>query len=148
MKPSFEQIHPYIVGVSPMFVVKMPMTPKILWPNSKPNRFLKGKAVSTMRALAKTCFMRDIKAIRYPTWKPMDHVVISCVGVFKTNRRRDSRNFTSSLKAVDDGMVDAGLVEDDSPEYISWLTPHMKYEKGVKSPYILYSIYDPKVLFS
>ena len=148
MIPTFEQIHPYIGEREPAFYVKMPMTPRILWPNIKPNRHVKAKAVAKMRLLAKTCFMRDIPDVRYPVWEPMSHVVIGCVGVFKTNRRRDARNFTASLKSVDDGMVDAGVVMDDSPEYISWLTPQMIYMKGIKEEYIAYNIYDPEVLFS
>jgi hypothetical protein len=40
------------------------------------------------------------------------------------NRRRDSDNLVSGvLKHVLDGLVDAGLVPDDTPDYVSWRPP-------------------------
>ena len=37
---------------------------------------------------------------------------------FKTNRRRDIDNAMGSLKSVYDGIVDSGLVPDDTQEYM------------------------------
>lgn len=36
----------------------------------------------------------------------------------RDNRRRDTDNMVASLKPICDGIVDAGIVEDDTPEYM------------------------------
>lgn len=36
----------------------------------------------------------------------------------KTNRTRDTDNLYPTLKAICDGIIDAGLVHDDSPEFM------------------------------
>ena len=38
-------------------------------------------------------------------------------------RRRDPHNFAPTLKHVIDGLVDAGLWPDDTPEYVRTLEP-------------------------
>lgn len=36
----------------------------------------------------------------------------------RDKRRRDPRNLAPTLKALEDGLVDAGVVPDDTPEYV------------------------------
>jgi crossover junction endodeoxyribonuclease RusA len=38
-------------------------------------------------------------------------------------RRRDPENLIATQKAIIDGLVTAGLVDDDSPEYVTWSMP-------------------------
>lgn len=40
-------------------------------------------------------------------------------------RRRDPHNYSPTLKAVIDGLVDAGLWPDDTPEYVRTLEPRL-----------------------
>lgn len=48
------------------------------------------------------------------------------------NRRRDRINLALVHKAVVDGMVDAGLVPDDSPEFMDEMMPAIHKGKGVR----------------
>ena len=48
----------------------------------------------------------------------------------KTTTRRDADNIVPTLKAMCDGLVDAGVVPDDTPAEMEKLMPVIKYEKG------------------
>lgn len=41
----------------------------------------------------------------------------------KDNRRRDPHNFLPACKAIIDGLIDAGLAPDDTPNYITTTEP-------------------------
>jgi len=48
------------------------------------------------------------------------HINVSADIYFTTNRRRDSQNYASTLyKFLDDALVTAGVIPDDTAEYIS-----------------------------
>jgi hypothetical protein len=47
-----------------------------------------------------------------------------------TRGRRDDENPVSTLKAMCDGLVDAGLVADDTHEFMEKIMPIIRYEKG------------------
>jgi Holliday junction resolvase RusA-like endonuclease len=47
----------------------------------------------------------------------------------KTKRRRDIDNAIGCLKATYDGLVDAGVVEDDTPEFMVRDMPGMNIDK-------------------
>lgn len=49
------------------------------------------------------------------------------------NRRRDVDNLYPTLKALCDGLVDAGVVADDTPEFMEKLAPVIVYEKGCEA---------------
>lgn len=49
---------------------------------------------------------------------------------FPTNRRRDRSNY---CKVLDDAMVEAGLLVDDSPEWYDAELPILRHEAGVSS---------------
>ena len=56
----------------------------------------------------------------------------------RDNRRRDADNLVPTLKALCDGLVDAGLVPDDTPNYMHKHKPevggyYVVYEDGYKS---------------
>lgn len=42
------------------------------------------------------------------------------------NRRRDAINLAPTLKAIEDGLVDYGLVPDDTPEFIEPVMPRIE----------------------
>ncbi|MDH6277494.1 crossover junction endodeoxyribonuclease RusA [Aurantimicrobium minutum] len=48
---------------------------------------------------------------------------VQLVWLVLDNRRRDVDNVVPTLKAMCDGLVDAGLVPDDTPEYMMKLMP-------------------------
>jgi Holliday junction resolvase RusA-like endonuclease len=43
------------------------------------------------------------------------------------NRRRDADNVVPTLKAICDGLVDAGIVPDDTPEFMDKLMPNIQF---------------------
>ena len=47
-----------------------------------------------------------------------------------TQTRRDADNIVPTLKAMCDGIVDAGVVPDDTPDLMDKLMPVIQYEKG------------------
>ena len=56
---------------------------------------------------------------------------VSLVWVVKDHIRRDGgENVAPTLKPMIDGLVDAGVVVDDSPQYVIRDMPKVQYEKG------------------
>jgi crossover junction endodeoxyribonuclease RusA len=50
----------------------------------------------------------------------------------RDKRRRDPINLIATLKAVQDGLVDAGVVPDDTPAYVETATPLIDAPNGKK----------------
>lgn len=51
-------------------------------------------------------------------WEPADRVAIILTYYPADNRRRDRTNIVATYKACVDGCVDAGVIPDDTPEYL------------------------------
>lgn len=62
--------------------------------------------------------------------KPQEHITVQLVWVVTDRRRRDSDNIYPTFKAMCDGLVDAGIVPDDTPEYMTKLAPIIRHEPG------------------
>ncbi len=45
-------------------------------------------------------------------------------------RRRDSDNLVATQKPAVDGLVDAGVIPDDTPEHLTWWSPQIHNEPG------------------
>lgn len=45
-------------------------------------------------------------------------VLVDVIATYRIKRQRDEDNLTASLKPAFDGIVDAGLIPDDSSEYL------------------------------
>ena len=52
--------------------------------------------------------------------KPYQTVRVELHYVPRDKRRRDADNLVATLKPCLDGLVDAGVIADDSPEYVTW----------------------------
>ncbi|WP_427422685.1 hypothetical protein [Lysinibacillus fusiformis] len=50
--------------------------------------------------------------------KGLDRIYIEATFAFRDNRRRDVHNLMPTVKAAVDGLVDYGLIEDDSTKYL------------------------------
>ena len=55
----------------------------------------------------------------------VEHALISLVWVPSTQRRRDPSNLMPTQKAIVDGLVDYGLVPDDTPDYVTEVMPRI-----------------------
>lgn len=53
---------------------------------------------------------------------------------------RDSDNTITSLKPFIDGIIDAGLIEDDSPDHLAWQLPIMYEITKAKPPAIIITV--------
>lgn len=49
-----------------------------------------------------------------------------------TRRRRDQDNYVATLKCALDGLRDAGVLADDTPEHVLWSAPHLLEPDGSK----------------
>ena len=54
---------------------------------------------------------------------PCDRIRVTLIYVPRDKRTRDRDNLVATLKPCIDGLVDAGIVPDDSPEYVTWEPP-------------------------
>jgi crossover junction endodeoxyribonuclease RusA len=104
------------------FVIVLPLPPAILNPNcaisSIGGRFAKAAASKKQRRLACEAVLEaNIMSI------PWGRVKVRPVFACKTKRRRDTDNAIASLKSAYDGIVDSGLIEDDTPEFMERAEP-------------------------
>lgn len=72
------------------------------------------KARATRRVRADTALV--LRAARVP---PCERIVVQLGYTPRDRRRRDTDNLVATLKAVADAVVDAGIVPDDTPEFMS-----------------------------
>lgn len=100
--------------------ITLPLPPKQLSPNAR-SRTWKAKAFAARR-YRKTAYLSTLEAcgnVR-PRW---ERCMAWATFYHATNRRRDSDNAMSSLKAAFDGMRDAGLFVDDHAGVLTILPP-------------------------
>jgi crossover junction endodeoxyribonuclease RusA len=67
------------------------------------------------------------RAARIP---PLTHATVGLVWYVPDRRRRDADNAAGTSKPAADGLVDAGVVPDDAPEYMTMLMPRVVYRRG------------------
>ena len=58
------------------------------------------------------------------------HVTVTLTWVVRDHRRRDADNLVPTLKALCDGLVDASIVPDDTPEFMTKIMPVIRCEPG------------------
>jgi Holliday junction resolvase RusA-like endonuclease len=87
--------------------ISVPLPAKELSPNARVHWRVKAKATKAARENAFAAAIVHGK----PMWKAAS---VLCVFTFKDKRSRDRDNLLSSLKAVFDGLADAGVVANDS----------------------------------
>ena len=61
---------------------------------------------------------------------PLRHCVSTLVWTVPDRRRRDVENVIPTAKPAWDGLVDAGVIVDDTPEWITKLMPRIEYVRG------------------
>lgn len=74
--------------------------------------------------------IRDTTALLARKMTPAKHITVQLVWVVTDKRRRDSDNTYPTFKAMCDGIVDAGVVTDDTPQYMTKLGPTIRHEPG------------------
>lgn len=97
-------------------VLELPWTKPPMSMNDRMHWAQKAKLTKRIRAEAGILACRN----RLPTG--LAHVTVALVYRPRDRRRRDTDNLMPVLKALCDGLVDHGLVTDDTPQ---WMTKHM-----------------------
>lgn len=73
----------------------------------------------------------------------MAHPALTLVWLVTSRHRRDEDNIVPTLKALADGICDAGVVEDDTPEHMHKAMPIIAYAKGnPKAPGLYLVVWD------
>lgn len=97
--------------------IVLPLPAKVLSPNcavaTTGGRFAKASAIKRFRKITKEAV--EAECIGTMPW---GKILVEATFFYANNRRRDQDNAMGSLKAVYDGIVDAGLVEDDDQEHM------------------------------
>lgn len=64
-------------------------------------------------------------------------VEVNLTWFVKDKRRRDVDNIVPTLKALCDGLVDAGIVPDDTPEYMVKRMPEIRFDPTEPAHFLL-----------
>ena len=94
-----------------IFKITLSLPPKELSPNVRANWPAKARATRKYREYAWAVTLSKIGRRTAPQWK---RATAQATFFFQTKRRHDKDNLLASLKAVFDGIADAGLVENDA----------------------------------
>lgn len=75
------------------------------------------------------------QAARTPVGRLVEPITVQVVLPFRTANRRDPHNYTGTVvKAVVDGLKDAGLVPDDTAEWVTVLDPEILVVRDKSEP--------------
>lgn len=72
----------------------------------------------------------DLLRAQLTTIPQLKAIALKYTIVVPDNRRRDYDNFISRTKPITDSLVHAGLLPDDTPQYIKDFRLTFQYEKG------------------
>jgi len=110
------------------FTIILPLPSKVLSPNcaigSIGGRFAKAAAAKRQRRLACEAILQaGVTTIPWNRCSVVPRLYHS------TNRKRDTDNAMASLKSAYDGIVDAGVVPDDTPDHMRRMEPEFFVDK-------------------
>uniref|UniRef100_A0A6M3JTT8 Uncharacterized protein n=1 Tax=viral metagenome TaxID=1070528 RepID=A0A6M3JTT8_9ZZZZ len=66
-------------------------------------------------------------------WQAPPKAIVKYTFIVPDLRRRDPDNLIASCKAILDGLVDAGVIRDDSGKQMVFDQPEIKYIKGKRA---------------
>jgi Holliday junction resolvase RusA-like endonuclease len=84
--------------------------------------------IAKMRAWAAFCALHDAADGRQLAWPLRFAMTVTLVT--KNNRRRDLDNLLTGCKPLIDGLVDAGLLVDDSSRFLRRITVQREVDPG------------------
>lgn len=80
--------------------------------------------------------LRSVSAHKVCAFPPCNRIEVDLIWFVKDKRRRDVDNLLPTFKAMCDGIVDAGIVTDDTPEFMVKNMPQIKYVDGLPEAYM------------
>ncbi len=105
------------------FVLDVPDTDILLNANDRRHWAVRSRHTRYWRELASFTVQSKI---RREGWPRLDRARITVTMQWRTRHRRDAANWAPTAKAAIDGIVDAGLLRDDSNKYV--IGPDMRGE--------------------
>lgn len=105
------------------------LTPPWEKPPMSMNDRLHHQVKARMTAMVRTTAYLLARQARIPA---CSHVEVAMVWTVPDRGRRDAENPIATLKPFCDGLVDAGIVPDDTPEWMTKLMPVIEYRRGEK----------------
>lgn len=118
---SDKRHHPPKSGYSTTLVLNYPSPPLTL--NGRMHRLKVAEWTRILRRQA-AVMARDIPF--------MHHIDVTLTWVVNDHRKRDSDNPIPTLKALCDGLIDADIVPDDTPQYMTKHMPVIEFRAGAK----------------
>jgi len=98
--------------------------------NARLDKYARARAVRAYRSqVAYAAIDARNRSGNPAKWKGIEHATVDVTFVVPDNRRRDKSNMTSAFKPGLDGIVDAGILTDDSWQHCDDQY-HVRYEKG------------------
>lgn len=99
-------------------------------PNARLDKYAKARAVLDYRTVGRYAAIDARNRSECPEkWKNLDMARVDVTFVVPDNRRRDKTNLASAFKPCLDGIVDAGILVDDSWQHCDDQY-HVRMEKG------------------
>ena len=108
------------------WTVRLPWTKPPLSLNDRSHWRKKAADTATVREESADCIYHVVgRTFRYDGTPSTtcDRVKATLTYYPRDKRRRDATNLVATYKAVIDGMVDAGVIPDDTPEYLVEVMP-------------------------
>ena len=102
----------------------LPLPNRALSPNARVRPFMKRAAARKQRQGTKEAI--DLQMCNSLPWRKCE-VAVNLY--HKNKRKRDQDNAVAMLKSMYDGIVDAGVVEDDTREYMTRKWPEHCHDK-------------------
>ena len=112
----------------PVFVFELPWEKPPLTENQRLHWRKKSALVKAIRSHV------HWMTVRVPHF---DRIRVDLEWVVTTRHRRDADNIVPTLKAICDGLVDAGIVDDDTPDFMDKQMPTLTYELGGRPRLVL-----------
>jgi crossover junction endodeoxyribonuclease RusA len=101
--------------VSRSWTIRLPWTAPPASANDRDHWRVKAKKVAEIRETAERGLLSTTTS-----WLACNHIRVGLLYVPRDRRRRDPDNLVVPLfKALVDGIVDAGIVPDDTPRYVT-----------------------------
>lgn len=106
--------------------IEIPALPsKALSPNARGSFWARYREGRRLKELVYLLARKEMKGFG----RPMQHASLKLTYIFAQRRRRDPDNFLAMGKYIADGLVQAGVIEDDSAEHLTILPVRLKVDR-------------------
>ncbi len=106
--------------------VELPLPAHQLSPNARVHYQVRARATSEAKDMVVCAVLEQRER-----GKPLAQAIVTVSFVLPDQRRRDHQNLIAGSKAYVDGLVLAGIIEDDDTKHIQEIYPPPIYKKGV-----------------